>query len=374
MTRFVSPALALLILAVATPVAAQEDPPETVDCPDFSSPDEEGRCVCDDGYEMHDPTFTCLLAPCPENTERAPGRERDPKGCLCLPGFRWEPRPEDLPEEEEFEPSKCIAKEDCDEPGAVRNNDDECICPENATGEFFTDDDGVITLLSCECDEGYLFSDDFYTCRATEEQCPENSHPDPGIPSGDEDGEDLDGITGDCRCDDGYVWTRAEEACTLIISDCGPNAHPSPQGNACECDEGFFPAPQGQIGCIGEEACGRCVAHAHPKGVVAEGEGEGEAPDTCECECNTGYKPTMEGDKLVQCTLIDVPPICPGPHCPDNPDEPHEGEGETTGGGDDGCFGSVAAGVDRPSDGVPASGLLLLALGLGLALIPRRKF
>lgn len=374
MTRFAPPAIALLFLAVGTPAFAQETPPEKIDCPEFSSPDEAGNCVCDDGYEMHDPTFTCVLEPCPENTARAPGRERDPRGCLCLPGYRWEQPPEDHPEGEPFEPTRCVVKEDCDEDGAVRNGADECVCPENATAEFFTDDDGVVSLVSCECDAGYVFSEFFYTCRATEEQCPEHSYFDPGMPAEGEGEVDLDGINGECRCDDGYVWTRGDLACTLVISDCGPHAHPSPRGDACECDDNFFPAPPGQEGCVGEEACGRCVAHAHPVEEAAEGEGEGEAltNNSCACECNTGYRGQYEGDKLVQCT-IEVEP-CADALCGRDPQTDGTGEeadGGGDGGGDEGgCFNSVAG---TGSDGA-TPGLMFLLLALGLALIPRRRF
>lgn len=371
MTRYTPPAIALFFLVVSAPAAAQETPPVQVDCPDFSEVDDAGNCICDKGYLLHVPTKICVLAPCPENTARAPGRESDPRGCLCFPGYKWEEAPADHPDPESFEPSMCVTKEDCDEPGAVRDDEDECVCAENATGEFVTDDDGVVTLVRCDCDEGYLFAELFYTCRATDEQCPEHAYYDPGIPS---DEEDLDGINGECRCDDGYIWTRAEQACTLIISDCGPNAHPSPQGNACECDADFFPAPPGQDGCVGEELCGRCVAHAHPIEEIQgdEGEGEGEGPlDLCECECNTGYQGEYEGDKLVQCT-IEIPP-CEDQFCGNPPpgtdtgDEDAEGDG---GGDDGGCFNSVAG----PGSGSPTTGWLLIGLGLGLALLPRRRF
>lgn len=252
----------------------------------------------------------------------------------------------------------------------MRDDEDECVCAENATGEFETDEDGVITLISCECDEGYVFNPTFYTCRATDEQCPAHSHPDPGIPAEGEGEEDLDGMLGDCRCDDGYVWTRAEEACTLIISDCGPNSHPSPQGTGCECNEGFHPAPTGVPGCVGEELCGRCVAHAHPKGDTGD-EGEGEGPvNACECECNTGFQGEFEGAKLVQCTL-EIPPCGEegGPDCPKPPGPSEEGEGETGGNTEEGCFNSVAAGVGDS----PSPGLLLVVIGLGLALLARPR-
>ncbi len=361
MTRFVP--FILASVALTSPAEAQEFPPDIPDCPQHSSPNAEQGCDCDAGYEADDETRTCVLSACPSNAVRPSGRERDPKGCMCLPGYKWD-------HEEEAQRTGCVVKEACPESGAVRDHTDACVCPENATGDHDTDDEGVTTLLSCACDAGYAFSAIYYTCRATEEQCPANSHLEAILDDegegGEGEGEAGSGIQGMCRCDDGYRWTHAEiEGCVLIISDCGPHAYPSPSGEACQCEDGFFPAPTGEPGCVGpEDVKVRCVPNAHPLGDVGEGEGEGEGGDgdgPIICECNTGYTAVVDDEgTLLECTL-DLKP-CDDPTCGlERSDDGGEGADDETNTGGGGCM-AAAGGAKRPG-GV---GVLLFALAMGL--------
>jgi hypothetical protein len=404
-TRFATPALALIVFALPVNVIAQENPPVVPDCLEFASPNEVGVCICDDGYSLDEQEKRCLLSPCGTHANRPLGRERDPRGCHCEPGFKWEDLGEGgeggevgeggegVPEEVDDSVIRvnCVAKAACEEPGAVRDVEEECVCPSNSTGDFDTDEEGVVTLVSCECDAGYVFSPAFYTCRASDFQCPVNSHEDPTLvlPPGesDEGGEAGEGREPPrplgphdlCRCNDGYHWTRDEETCTLIISDCGPNAHPSPGGEGCECNDGFFPAPQGQNGCVGEELCGRCVSHAHPVELLGEGEGEGEGEGglptgLCECECNTGYEAVFEDGKLIICELEYVPPPdvgvggcdeAAGEGCEEGPPDGGD-EGSDPGGCE--CASTLGSGAAGGAGG----GIVAAAL-FGLVLMRRRN-